>query len=76
MKKQFKPTISIIMNCHNGERYLHNSLTSIINQSYPKIEFIIIDGGSTDNTIEVIKKYESHIDFHCKIRFEVGSLNS
>lgn len=53
--------ISIITVVYNGEEYLEDTINSVLSQSYPNIEYIIIDGGSTDNTIEIIKKYESKI---------------
>ncbi len=64
-KKSFedKPLISIITVVFNGEKYLEETILSVINQSYDNIEYIIIDGGSTDGTIEIIKKYEDKINY-------------
>ncbi len=56
-----KPTISIITVVYNSERFIENTIKSIINQTYPNIEYIIIDGASTDGTVEIIKKYEKFI---------------
>ena len=50
--------ISIITAVFNGEKYLEQTIKSIINQTYKNFEYIIIDGGSTDGTLEIIKKYE------------------
>ncbi|ASW76168.1 family 2 glycosyl transferase [Chryseobacterium piperi] len=50
--------ISIITVCWNSEKYLKTAIESILNQSYNNIEYIIIDGGSTDNTLNIIKSYE------------------
>ena len=58
-----KPLISIITVVYNGEKYLEETIKSAINQSYSNIEYIIIDGGSTDGTIDIIKKYEDKIDY-------------
>jgi glycosyltransferase involved in cell wall biosynthesis len=58
-----KPKISIITVVFNGEKYLEETIQSIINQTYENIEYIIIDGGSTDGTIDIIKKYEDKIDY-------------
>jgi len=50
--------VSIITVVYNGEKYLEQTIQSILNQTYKNIEYIIIDGGSTDRTIEIIKRYE------------------
>lgn len=55
------PKISIIMPSYNQHKYIERSILSVLNQGYPNLEFIIIDGGSTDKTNEIIKKYESKI---------------
>lgn len=48
---------SIIMCCYNGERFIHRSVGSILAQTYPYIELIFIDDGSTDKSLELIKSY-------------------
>ena len=48
--------ISIITICLNSQKTILSTLNSVINQSYKKIEHIIVDGGSTDKTISLIKK--------------------
>ncbi|PWE21613.1 glycosyltransferase [Aliarcobacter skirrowii] len=53
--------ISIITVVYNGEKYLENTILSVINQTYHNVEYIIIDGGSTDGTIDIIKRYEDKI---------------
>ena len=64
-KKSFedKPLISIITVVFNGEKYLEETIQSVINQTYDNVEYIIIDGGSTDGTLDIIKKYEDQIDY-------------
>ena len=47
--------VSIIMNCHNGEKYLEESLNSIIKQSYKNWELIFFDNASKDNSAKIIK---------------------
>ena len=54
---------SIITPSFNQGRYIEETILSIINQSYKNFELIIIDGGSTDDSVEVIKKYSSKIKF-------------
>jgi glycosyltransferase involved in cell wall biosynthesis len=60
---QNNPKISIITVVYNGVEFLEETIKSIINQTYKNIEYIIIDGGSTDGTIDIIKKYEDKIDY-------------
>jgi glycosyltransferase involved in cell wall biosynthesis len=57
------PALSIIVPSFNQGAYLEECLLSIISQHYPKIEIIIIDGGSTDNSTDVIEKYAEHIAY-------------
>lgn len=57
------PLISIITVVYNSVRYIEKTIFSVINQSYPKIEYLIIDGGSTDGTLEIIAKYKDFIDY-------------
>jgi len=52
------PLISIVTPSFNQGRYLEQALRSVLLQGYPRLELIVIDGGSTDGTIELIKKYE------------------
>lgn len=56
-------SISIITATYNADLCLENLITSIIPQLTARVEFIIIDGGSTDNTIKIIKKYEHYISY-------------
>ena len=53
--------VTIITVTYNAEKYLQDCIESVVNQSYPDIEHIVIDGGSTDGTINIIKQYEEHI---------------
>ena len=55
------PKVSIVMPSFNHCRYIEKSILSVLNQGYPNLQFIIIDGGSTDGTIEIIKKYSKYI---------------
>ncbi len=55
-----EPLISIIMNCKNGERYLEESLESIINQSYQNWELIFVDNASNDNSKKIFFNLNDH----------------
>ncbi len=57
------PKITIITPSFNQGQYIEQTITSILNQNYPNLEYIIIDGGSTDNTVDIIKKYEDKISY-------------
>jgi hypothetical protein len=59
----FLPLITVITVVYNGAKYLEDTIKSVINQTYPNVEYIIIDGGSTDGTIDIIKNYEDYIDY-------------
>lgn len=55
--------ISIITPNYNGVKYLERTIQSVVNQNYPNLEYIVIDGGSTDGSVEIIKKYEKQITY-------------
>jgi len=58
-----KPKISIITVVYNGAEYLEQTIQSVVNQTYDNVEYIIIDGASSDETLNIIKKYEDKIDY-------------
>ena len=53
-----KNLVSIVMNCHNGEKYLKDAVNSILKQSYNKWELIFFDNASTDSSAKIIKDYK------------------
>ena len=55
--------ISIVTVCYNAVSVIENTILSVINQTYPDIEYIIIDGGSTDGTVEIIEKYSDRLAY-------------
>lgn len=57
------PLISVITVVYNAAQTLEPTMLSVINQTYKNVEYIIIDGGSTDGTVDIIKKYEDKIAY-------------
>ena len=57
LSKNF-PLVSIIMNCHNGEKYLKESLKSLFNQSYKNWELVFFDNNSNDNSGKILKSFK------------------
>jgi glycosyltransferase involved in cell wall biosynthesis len=57
------PLVSIITPCRNGIAFIEQTILSVINQSYTNVEYIIIDGGSSDGTLNIIHRYEDSIDY-------------
>lgn len=57
------PTFSIITITYNASHWIEQTILNVLSQSYPNIEYIVIDGGSTDGTVDIIKQYESGIAY-------------
>jgi glycosyltransferase involved in cell wall biosynthesis len=60
-KKLEWPKITLVTAVYNGEEYLEATMRSIVNQGYPNLEYIVVDDGSTDRTVEIIRKYEREV---------------
>jgi glycosyltransferase involved in cell wall biosynthesis len=58
-----QPLVSIVTIVYNGEQYLEQAIQSVLEQTYPHIEYIIIDGGSNDKSVDIIKKYQNRLAF-------------
>lgn len=57
------PKITVVTPSYNQGQFLEETILSVIGQGYPNLEYIIMDGGSTDNSVEIIKKYEDYITY-------------
>jgi glycosyltransferase involved in cell wall biosynthesis len=57
-----KPIVSVIMPVYNAEKYLNEAIESILNQTFKDFEFIIVNDGSTDNSLNIIEKYKNQDD--------------
>jgi len=57
------PAISVVTCSYNQGKFLEETITSVLGQQYPRLQYIVIDGGSTDNSVEIIKKYAHRLDY-------------
>jgi len=58
---QDQPLVSIITIVYNGEKHLQQTIESVLGQSYKPIEYLVVDGGSTDNSLSIIRSYGERI---------------
>ena len=63
MKNNEQPLVSVVTVCFNDAATIESTIKSVLSQNYNKIEYILIDGGSQDGTVDIIKKYSEHITF-------------
>lgn len=73
MKKQYRapelrrleplawPRVSIVTAVRNGEKFIEQTMRSVLGQNYPSLEYVVVDGGSTDGTREIVRKYEGQL---------------
>ena len=64
INKKYNPKFSIITVVLNNEKFLEETINSVISQKFKDFEYIIIDGGSKDKTLQIINKYKNYIDYY------------
>ena len=60
MKSKDKVLVSIVTVCYNSENTIRDTLESVLRQTYNNIEYIIVDGGSTDLTVQIVEEYREY----------------
>lgn len=58
-----RPLVSIVTVVYNGEKHIERTIRSVIEQSYHPAEYVVVDGGSTDGTLDILAKYDDRIDY-------------
>lgn len=59
------PLLSVVIPSYNQAQYIETALASVIGQGDPNLRIAVVDGGSTDGSVDVIRKYASHLDYWC-----------
>lgn len=61
--EKYYPKISIVTPSYNQSQFLEQTIDSVLSQNYPNLEYFVIDGGSTDGSMEIIKRYEKYLAY-------------
>ena len=62
------PFFSIVTVCYNSDKTIEQTIRSVLAQTYQDFEYIVIDGASTDNTLNIVKRYSEKVEYKNKIR--------
>ena len=60
---QPRPLVSIVTPSFNGAEFLEETIRSVLAQDYPRIEYLVMDGGSTDGTLKILERYRGRLQF-------------
>ena len=63
MEETYYPSISIVTPSFNQGEFLEDTLKSVLAQAYPELEYIVVDGGSTDDSVDIIQRYAEQLDW-------------